>query len=59
MLDLLAGYRERGLEVWLELGLQSAFDDTLERVNRGHGFAEYRHGGPGRAAAAACRCAPT
>ncbi len=42
VLDLLAGYRERGYEVWLELGLQSAFDHTLERVNRGHGFAEYR-----------------
>ena len=41
VLELLAGYRRRGLEVWLELGLQSAFDDTLERVNRGHGFAEY------------------
>ncbi|HHO69678.1 MAG TPA: TIGR01212 family radical SAM protein, partial [Gammaproteobacteria bacterium] len=40
-LDLLAGYRDRGLEVWLELGLQSAFDSTLARVNRGHGFAEY------------------
>ncbi len=42
VLDLLAGYRSRGYEVWLELGLQSAFDATLERVNRGHGFAEYR-----------------
>nr|VFJ90559.1 MAG: hypothetical protein BECKH772A_GA0070896_1002220 [Candidatus Kentron sp. H]VFJ91696.1 MAG: hypothetical protein BECKH772B_GA0070898_1002020 [Candidatus Kentron sp. H]VFJ98334.1 MAG: hypothetical protein BECKH772C_GA0070978_1002020 [Candidatus Kentron sp. H] len=42
ILDLLADYRDRGLEVWLELGLQSAFDETLERVNRGHGFAEYR-----------------
>ncbi len=42
VLDLLAGYRERGYEVWLELGLQSVFDATLERVNRGHGFAEYR-----------------
>ena len=41
VLDLLAEYRERGHEVWLELGLQSAFDDTLARVNRGHGFAEY------------------
>jgi radical SAM protein (TIGR01212 family) len=29
--------------VWLELGLQSAFDDTLRRVNRGHGLAEYRN----------------
>ena len=42
VLDLLAGYRARGLEVWLELGLQSAHDAALERVNRGHGFAEYR-----------------
>ena len=41
VLDLLATYRERGYEVWLELGLQSAFDDTLERINRGHGFAAY------------------
>ena len=42
VLDLLAGYRDEGYEVWLELGLQSAFDETLRRVNRGHGFAEYR-----------------
>lgn len=42
VLDLLCGYRDQGCEVWLELGLQSAFDATLERVNRGHGFAEYR-----------------
>lgn len=41
VLELLAGLRDRGHEVWLELGLQSAFDATLERVNRGHGFAEY------------------
>jgi radical SAM protein (TIGR01212 family) len=41
VLDLLAGYRDRGLEVWLELGLQSANDLTLARVNRGHGFQEY------------------
>jgi radical SAM protein (TIGR01212 family) len=42
VLDLLAGYQDDGYEVWLELGLQSSFDDTLQRVNRGHGFAEYR-----------------
>jgi hypothetical protein len=41
VLDLLAGYQERGYEIWLELGLQSAFDETLARVNRGHGFGEY------------------
>ncbi len=42
VLDLLADYQAEGHEVWLELGLQSAFDQTLERVNRGHGFAEYQ-----------------
>jgi hypothetical protein len=41
-IDLLAGYRDRGHEVWLELGLQSANDATLARVNRGHGLTEYR-----------------
>jgi len=42
VLDLLAGFRAEGYEVWLELGLQSAADGTLARVNRGHGFADYR-----------------
>ena len=42
VLDLLVSYQDQGYEVWLELGLQSAFDESLKRVNRGHGFAEYR-----------------
>lgn len=42
VLDLLAGYQDQGMEVWLELGLQSAFDESLKRVNRGHGLKEYR-----------------
>jgi len=41
VLDLLAEYHDRGMEVWLELGLQSAFDESLEKVNRGHGLKEY------------------
>jgi hypothetical protein len=41
VLDLLAYYQGEGLEVWLEPGLQSAYDETLQRVNRGHGFGEY------------------
>lgn len=41
VLDLLADYQAQGYEVWLELGLQSSFDTTLARVNRGHGFAAY------------------
>ncbi len=43
VLELLAEYRSQGHEIWLELGLQSAFDHTLARVNRGHGFGEFRH----------------
>lgn len=42
VLDLLARFRTEGYEVWLELGLQSTFDQTLTRVNRGHAFADYR-----------------
>jgi radical SAM protein (TIGR01212 family) len=42
VLDLLADYQQQGYEVWLELGLQSAHDATLNHVNRGHGFAEYK-----------------
>ncbi len=38
----MARLRDEGKEVWLELGLQSAFDHTLDIVNRGHGFSEYR-----------------
>ena len=41
VLDLLVDYQQQGYEIWLELGLQSANNTTLERVNRGHGFAEY------------------
>lgn len=42
VLDLLCGYREQGYEVWLELGLQSASDKTLHRINRGHDFGCYQ-----------------
>jgi hypothetical protein len=41
VLELLAELRDEGAVVWLELGLQSAFDDTLDRVNRGHGSEVY------------------
>ena len=41
VLDLLREYQDQGHEMWLELGLQSASDEALARVNRGHGFAEY------------------
>lgn len=41
VLALLAALRAEGQEIWLELGLQSAHDQTLRRINRGHGFAAY------------------
>ena len=51
-LDLLAGAPQRWphlREIWLELGLQTAHDATLARVNRGHSAA--------RAARAVCEAA--
>lgn len=41
VLALLGRLRAEGQEIWLELGLQSAHDDTLKRINRGHGFGAY------------------
>ena len=41
-LDLLASYQEKGYEVWLELGLQTALDKTLHAINRGHTFTDYQ-----------------
>lgn len=42
VLDLLSVYHQQGYEVWLELGLQTAHDKTLHRINRGHDFACYQ-----------------
>lgn len=41
VLELLAGYVAQGYEIWLELGLQTAREETLKRINRGHDFACY------------------
>lgn len=41
-LELLHDYVQQGFEVWLELGLQTAHDRTLKRINRGHDFACYQ-----------------
>ena len=43
VLDLLANYRQQGYEIWLELGLQSAHDETLKRINRGHDYRAYEN----------------
>lgn len=51
VVDLLCEYKDQGYEVWLELGLQTAHDKTLRRINRGHDFACYQRttGLPGNA----------
>lgn len=38
--DLLAGYTQRG-EVWVEYGLQSAHDVTLQAINRCHTYEDF------------------
>ena len=40
VLDLLAEYDKKTF-VWLEMGLQSAFNDTLETINRAHTAEEF------------------
>jgi radical SAM protein (TIGR01212 family) len=41
VLELLAGYTQ-DFHIWLELGLQSAHDDTLRLINRGHSYSQFR-----------------
>lgn len=37
LLDFLADLkREFGVEIWVEYGIQSVFNETLEKINRGH-----------------------
>lgn len=41
VLELLASYKDKGLEVWVEYGLQSANFETLKRINRQHGVSDF------------------
>lgn len=38
---LLSSYQTKEMEVWIELGLQSANDDSLKAINRGHDTKSY------------------
>lgn len=42
VLDLLSHYQQCGYEIWIELGLQSSFDESLQYIQRGHTFADYQ-----------------
>jgi len=41
ILDLLEGYQKKNYMVWLELGLQSVHNKTLELINRHHTFEDF------------------
>ena len=40
VIELLGGYAKKN-HVWVELGLQSVHDKTLQRINRGHNFEQF------------------
>ncbi len=39
--ELLTSYRSKDFDVWVELGLQSSNDSTLDRINRGHSYSDF------------------
>lgn len=39
-LELISSYKDR-FDIWMEYGLQSIHDNTLNRINRGHTFADF------------------
>ncbi len=41
VVELLTSYKNKGLMVWLEMGLQSAHDQTLAFINRGHTYEDF------------------
>lgn len=40
--ELLSSYLNSGIDVWVELGLQSANNITLKRINRGHSVEDFK-----------------
>ncbi|MGL1890442.1 MAG: TIGR01212 family radical SAM protein [Spirochaetaceae bacterium] len=39
--ELLQSYVNDGFDVWIELGIQTCNDNTLERINRGHTYSDF------------------
>lgn len=42
VIDLLVSYKKQVKDVWVEVGLQSGNDNTLELINRGHDVATFK-----------------
>jgi radical SAM protein (TIGR01212 family) len=41
VIELIASYKDKVRDVWVEVGLQSSNNETLERINRGHRSEDY------------------
>jgi radical SAM protein (TIGR01212 family) len=41
VVSLLKTYQEKGYYLWVELGLQSIYNETLKLINRGHTFEDF------------------
>ena len=41
VIDLLESYTRRGIEVWVDIGVQTSHNETLERINRAHSFEDF------------------
>jgi len=41
IVNLLKSYQEKGYFLWIELGLQSIYNQTLKLINRGHTFEDF------------------
>jgi uncharacterized protein len=41
VIDLLEEYTKTGLEVWIDIGVQSSHNKTLDRVNRAHSYEDF------------------
>ncbi len=41
VLDLFEEYTKKGIEVWIDIGVQSSHNQTLEKINRAHSYEDY------------------
>lgn len=40
-IELLSSYKNKGIDVWVELGLQTSNNNSLNRINRGHSSTDF------------------